>query len=235
MAERLEAVETPLSAAEVAVALARAWRARTGQTPTREALAVLLAQSALETGRWGAVRGASIRCHNLGGIKANPAREDHACYPTREHLPPEVARRWIVGAGPAEDGSGLAVQDTGQRDGTLWVVRVLPPHPACCFRAWHTLAEGAAAYLALLRDRYAKAWPHVEVGSPGAFVLALKSLGYFTGNVDEYRVSVESLWREYLALPWPELLEQLDRDDAERAWALGASTPIENEQPEGRC
>lgn len=58
---------TPLTLDEAAHAIVHGWRCYFGGDPKRESLLVLLAQSALETGRWSA-----IHCFNFGNIKSAP-------------------------------------------------------------------------------------------------------------------------------------------------------------------
>lgn len=56
---------TPLDARTVANAFRGAYETVCGVTPSRECLALIVAQSALETGRW-----RSIHCFNFGNVKA---------------------------------------------------------------------------------------------------------------------------------------------------------------------
>lgn len=58
---------TPLDAKNVARAFRSAYETVCGVSPTKECLALLVAQSALETGRW-----KSIHCFNFGNVKASP-------------------------------------------------------------------------------------------------------------------------------------------------------------------
>ncbi len=67
-------VVTPLTARDVLWAFRVAFEEVTGLTPSRDSLALLTAQSALETGRW-----KSIHCFNLGNVKAS---EDYVGYYT---------------------------------------------------------------------------------------------------------------------------------------------------------
>ncbi len=64
---------TPSTAKEIAAALVRAWRALWNETPARQAILVLLAHGAFETGWWKA-----LRCFNLGNAKSVPG--DGHCY-----------------------------------------------------------------------------------------------------------------------------------------------------------
>lgn len=68
----LDDVVTPLSASDVMWAFRVAFERLIGLTPSRDTLALLTAQSALETGRWKA-----IHCFNLGNIKASSDYEGY--------------------------------------------------------------------------------------------------------------------------------------------------------------
>jgi hypothetical protein len=65
---------TPLTAKQVALAFRSAFETLVGQTPSNACLALMVAHSALETGRW-----KSIHCFNLGNIKAGPDYEGYYC------------------------------------------------------------------------------------------------------------------------------------------------------------
>lgn len=67
-------VVTALTVRDVMWAFRVAFEAVTGLTPSRDSLALLTAQSALETGRW-----KSIHCFNLGNIKASESYEGYYC------------------------------------------------------------------------------------------------------------------------------------------------------------
>lgn len=67
MSSELPDVLTHATPIEVARALRRAWMLLFGAEPSRESVCVLLAQGALETGRW-----RSMHCWNLGNIKSVP-------------------------------------------------------------------------------------------------------------------------------------------------------------------
>lgn len=57
---------TPLDAKAVALAFRGAYETVCGKTPSNACLALMVAQSALETGRW-----RSIHCNNFGNVKAS--------------------------------------------------------------------------------------------------------------------------------------------------------------------
>lgn len=65
MAEELPDVKTLVEPALLAVEMTAAWRALRDETPKRESILVLMAHSALETGRW-----KSCHCWNLGNVKS---------------------------------------------------------------------------------------------------------------------------------------------------------------------
>jgi hypothetical protein len=75
-----------------------------------------------------------------------------------------------------------------------------PDHPACCFRAFATLDEGAEAYLTSLsaHRKFKQAWPEVLEGDAAQFVEKLKVAGYFTADVKVYKAGVTSLNRQFL-------------------------------------
>lgn len=65
-------VVTPLTPRDVLWAFRVAFEQVVGLTPSRDSLALLTAQSALETGRW-----KSIHCFNLGNVKASESYEGY--------------------------------------------------------------------------------------------------------------------------------------------------------------
>lgn len=67
MAELKEDKITPLTEAEATYALREGWKQVFGEYPTIDALSILWAQTALETGRW-----KSMHCFNWGNIKVTP-------------------------------------------------------------------------------------------------------------------------------------------------------------------
>jgi hypothetical protein len=65
---------TPLTTREVLRAFRDAFQVVCGFTPSNATLALLVAHSALETGRW-----KSIHCYNFGNVKAGPDYEGYYC------------------------------------------------------------------------------------------------------------------------------------------------------------
>lgn len=181
---------THVTANELGGALVKAWGHLWQEVPRRETVLVLLAQSALETGRWRS-------CHNfnLGNIKSRP--------------------------GDGRDWTYFRCNEV-EHGRTVWYD---PPHPACRFRAFRTLEEGAVDHLAFLRGmkRYAQAWPMAIAGDPRAFVGELKRAGYFTASLEPYATSVASIYHDFdrtLTFEIPPLVaappEDVALDDEER-------------------
>lgn len=81
-----------------------------------------------------------------------------------------------------------------------------PPAPACRFRAFRSLDEGAVDYLSMMRRTFRSAWPALLSGDPVAFVSALKAAHYFTADVGLYTRGVSSIFTSVLAR-MPEDLE----------------------------
>ena len=196
---------TPVTAAEFYAALKRALP----ELPP-SSLCVLMAQSALETGRW-------KHCYNfnLAGQKASE-KLPHTYFTTTEVLARSAAEKYVsrstVGAPcwikPQSTMPTITAQDSKGVESPLATaapervtVVFAPKHPAARFRAYDTLDEGMLAYISLLRKRFAGAWPAVENGDPTLFAHRLKELGYYTAPVAQYAAGLRSLHAEYMRLP----------------------------------
>lgn len=102
-----------------------------------------------------------------------------------------------------------------------------PDDPACCFRAFKTLDEGAADYLSLIsRARFAFAWPAVLAGDPGEFSHALKAKGYYTADESQYTRSLQSLFLEFSRTVGNALDLHSVRGQQAALNALGAQPPL---------
>ncbi len=194
MGNRIEAQRTQVTFSEVAAALEASWLTLLGSRPSRESLAVLLAQSALETGHW-----KHSYCFNLGNAKATATWSgDYCYYPADEIVSEAQAHQAFLERQPRTDGvAGHDVELLPLKNGQVQVT-LHPDHPWCRFRAFTSLAEGAQDYLELLRARFARAWPAIEAGDPVAFVHTLKELRYFTASVDRYLPPVQQLFGSFL-------------------------------------
>lgn len=78
MGQLIEAKKTVLSEGEAVYALREAWKKLYGEYPSNDSLALLYAQTALETGRW-----RSIWCYNFGNIKRS-GDEDYCMFRCNE-------------------------------------------------------------------------------------------------------------------------------------------------------
>jgi hypothetical protein len=85
---------------------------------------------------------------------------------------------------------------------TAEVVHGQTMHVLGRFRAFPTLAAGAADYVRLLAHRFARAWPAVLAGDVEGFARTLHELGYYTASVDSYVRGMRARL-EACALAWP--------------------------------
>jgi hypothetical protein len=172
-------IVTPLCQQEAADAIRVAVERITGAPPSSQALAVLMAQTALETGRW-----QSLHRFNWGNIKAG-AHWPHlyTCFRCNEVINGRV--QWFQ---PDTDG---------------W--RVPPGHPQTRFRAYRSAQDGAEDHIRFLavdtdgdgRNKYATAWGAAMAGEDALFVQSLKLAGYFTAPLAPYLRAVQLLTREF--------------------------------------
>jgi hypothetical protein len=161
-----------LEQGEAAVALKAAWNSCFQADPSNDSLALLWAQSALETARWKA-----IHCYNYGNIK-------------KRHANPQFNIE--------DDGHDWCMYRCNELlNGKLcWFD---PPHPQTHFRAYSTAEEGAKDYINFVanRSRYKKAWQEVMNGDPAAYSHELKVAGYYTASEDLYTRGVVALTNEF--------------------------------------
>jgi hypothetical protein len=150
-------VKTALAPQDFANALAVAWPAVIGGVAPEAAIAVLLAQSAYETGQW-----ANCYNYNFGNIT---------------HVDGDGYDYFI---GADKDGSGH------------WITHA--------FRSFDNAQDGVTAYLSFLKNKYASAWQYVLDGDPSSFVDALKAHGYFEGNLQDYKNSVNVYFDKFRSI-----------------------------------
>lgn len=157
------------------------------RTNKPETVATLMAQSALESGRW-----QSMFNFNVSNIKCEPTRAGlYTCFPLLNEI---IKGKTVWFSDVAEL--------TGKGGSPVGAVHPLPPgHPQSRFRAYDTLTDGVKDKLNFLnRTRYAVAKDAALGGSPGAYSRALSTAGYYTANVDSYTRSLVSLFSTYLPL-----------------------------------
>lgn len=179
----VEPVKTPLTFDEAAERMQQGILVATGIAPTTAALALALAKTALETGRW-----QSMWNGNWGNIKAGENYEGmYTCFACNEVLNGKTV--WF---GP----EGQLTGKGGTVTGLAWAVP--PGHPQTRFRAYANGFDGAQQYVDFVANgRYAEAWNRLLDGDAPGYVHALKLKGYFTADEATYLRGVESLFREF--------------------------------------
>lgn len=99
---------------------------------------------------------------------------------------------------------------------TTEVVKGAVVHLVARFRAFPSLAAGAADYLRLLSRRFATAWPFVVAGDVDGFAHALHVAHYYTAPVEDYargmRARASAIARAWppAQLPIPEVIVAAD-------------------------
>lgn len=185
LATFVPAAKTPLSFDEardcMKVALARILQ----HDPEDRVLALALAKTALETGRWSAIWNA-----NWGNVKASENyRGSFTCILLNEVLASGVT--WFAPEGQLNRKGGEVIS-------TPWDVP--PGHPQTRMRAYSSPLEGAIEYVHFVADgRYTDAWKELLEGDAEGYVAALHRKGYFTADPAVYARGVSSLHREFLA------------------------------------
>lgn len=206
MAERINNRLTPVTPQQFLGALYHAWLELLGSPPPKkESLLVLMAQSALETGRW-----KFVHDYNLGNAKSVEGDGHDYCY----YACNEILDAGAAAAYEAKSTPDASAKVTEKRSDGLSVIWFYPNHPACRFRAFcvkrddgsldeeASLLAGMTDYLGLLYKKYSIAWKSVLQGDPVAFCAALKAAHYFTADLNEYMRGVVSLFNEFRTIPF---------------------------------
>lgn len=147
------------------------WQKQFGVIPPKEAVGVLYAQDALETGST-----VSMWNNNIGNVKfvpsSNPANDEG-----KEYM--MLANVWEM-----VNGKKVIFQ---------------PPSQATWFRAFESLADGIAFHLDFLKNhRYKNAWSAVESGNPAAFAHLLRVAGYYTAPETDYVRLMNMYFAKYM-------------------------------------
>ncbi len=123
---------TPMTAKEVALAFRSAFEKVVGRTPSNACLALIVAHSALETGRW-----KSIHCYNFGNIKASPTYEGLYCqFRCNEVINGKV--QWFDPPHPQTNFRAFASVDDGAVDHLEFLA-----HRKRYAVAWANMCDGA--------------------------------------------------------------------------------------------
>lgn len=176
-------LKTPAPKEDVLRALWSAWLHCFGAAPKKESIWILLSQWALETG-WGA----SMHNFNYGNVKSREGDGFDYCYfACNEILKTSTAESYVAKS------PQTAKITTYRKDGTA-IIWFYPKHPACRFRAFKTLLEGAIDHIALVHKRFARSWPAVLAGDPAQYAHALKLQGYYTADESSYSKTLVSVF-----------------------------------------
>lgn len=183
-AKWLPAVLTPLKPEVAMRAIRGAWETLEGVTPSVATMALLMAQSALETWRWQTIYG---NC--FGNEKASAVHEGfYQCYRCNEQL--SDGWHWYIPEGELVGKFGTPLKGAP--------LPVPEGHPQTRFKAFQSAELGALEWLRLIKRRYPEAYQIAKDGGTAVgFVHALKLRRYFTANEGPYALGVTKLVREF--------------------------------------
>jgi hypothetical protein len=203
---------------EASLALRAALRSADGAYPEPETLALALAKTALETGRW-----QSIWNGNFGNVKAGETYAGNfTCITLNEVIGGKVV--WF-----APEGQLAAAPRPGMTNSIVGQRYVVPDgHPQTRMRAYANRFDGAGQYVDFLSKlpRYAKAWQRLLAGDPVGFVHELAAARYFTADETTYRNTVVKLHAEFLGKLRGLHVEEVHKTDEE--WQALRATVIGN-------
>jgi hypothetical protein len=183
----VESRATPLEFDEAASHLRSALRAEVGAPVSVETLALALAKTGLETGRW-----QKIFLWNWGNVKANAStyRGMHQTFACNEVIGGKVV--WFSPRGRLDGKGGKVVAEAHDDP---------PGHPQTRFRAYANATDGAYEYVSFQArelPRYRTAWNLLLGAHVEGYVRALSAANYFTAPVETYLKTVQSLYSEFL-------------------------------------
>lgn len=180
----VEPRRTPLTFGQALSCMRQGIHIATGTKPNDPALALALAKTALETGRW-----QKMWNWNWGNIKASDNYDGmYTCFPCNEVLSGRVV--WFSPEGALD-------RKDGEVTGLAWAVP--PGHPQTRFRAYANGYDGAQQYASFVAlGRYREAWDRLLDGDAAGYVHELKKAGYFTADEKTYFRGVDALCREFL-------------------------------------
>lgn len=177
--------KTPLSFEVAANAMRVALTELLGDEPHSAVLALALAKTALETGRWQAMWNG-----NWGNVKCSDKYDGYfTCIELNEVIAHAVV--WYAPGGLLNRKGGQVI---GERHD------VPPGHPQTRMRAFSSPEAGALDYCRFVSGgRYGAAWRRLLEGDAAGYVHELKRAGYFTADETPYTKGVVSLQREFLS------------------------------------
>lgn len=189
-ARELPAKATPVTPAEVYLALKLQLETQLQHQVQRKAAVILVAQMALETGRF-----KSTMNWNFGGVKCVSGWK--GCwqhFATHEHWTPEEFKE---NSALCQGDAAIRYVGPSKKPGKSEYL-VTGHHPANKFRAFESFDDAIAHHVSFLLGRYRKAVDVALLGDPSGYVMAIHKLGYFTAPPEDYAHSVELMTDEYM-------------------------------------
>lgn len=222
MSEELEAVRTPVTKQQMAIAFYEAYWRYFNSWPKKDSIRILLAQWALETG-WGK----SMWCYNVGNAKSRPNDGYDWCfYKCNEIIAKSTAER-LQATSPA------TAKITSYRSDGLCVIWFYPKHAWSRFRAFRALDAGVYDHLVLVVKKFDKAWPYVVRGDPAEYSRALRRQGYYTADEAAYTKTLKGVFDMLASIELPDrpLLTEEERREALNTTALSLQNIVELHLP----
>lgn len=148
-----------------------AYKNLTGNYPSKTTLAILVAHSALETGRWKA----GFYCWNFGNVRCpgnNPNKLKDGEYFTMFKCSEIINKKEIF---------------------------YEPPHPNSVFRGFKSAQDGISHHLNFLKSKFPKAWAKAINGTAEEYSHALRAAKYYTANEERYTKNLASITKEFLS------------------------------------
>jgi len=209
--------KTPFSFDTAVECMKWALKAQLNADPSEATLALALAKTALETGRWNAIWN-----YNWGNVKAGEQYNgQYTCIVLNECLNRggKIVTVWF-----APEGELSAAPSYG---GKLIAAPLAVPegHPQTRMRAFANEYDGVDQYVGFVNSgHYAKAWQALLTGNAMSYVHELKVAGYFTAPESDYVKGVAALQHEFMG----RLHNLPDVPPADVAWSnlLGSHSDI---------
>lgn len=168
MGNKVDKVKTEVTEPQMAQAMIEAWKSLFGNQPSKEQIAILMSQNALETGHR-----AKMWNYNVGNITTGPKWQGdywEGLDWLYEYLPPDQTGI------PQRQKKTIKLQ----------------------YRAYPTLLDGAKDYLRVISSgRYSKAWQSILHPDVEAYSKALKQSGYYTADEAPYTKGLQSLFKHF--------------------------------------
>lgn len=185
----VEPVRTPLTFEHAAECMRWALKTQLGTNPADPVLALALAKTALETGRW-----TQIWNNNWGNVKAADTYAGmFTCIKLNEVLTRHGKKVviWFAPEGELTSANGTIIGNP---------IAVPDGHPQTRMRALANEYDGVDSYVQFVAvGYYAQAWLRLLDGDAAGYVHNLKARGYFTADEAVYTRGVVSLQREFVA------------------------------------